>query len=193
MGHPTSVDGDLLLQALAELSHAELRIFLVLEHHCFGTKRTCWPSLNILAELTGLTRSSVTRALSSMETREWVRRERGGGRGRATRYTLKTGAHTNRFISDKQVRSRHGTGAHAHPESLKEGKRERAHPGSLSLDLRDDSPGPLNGAGGHPEGSDPELTWRELCGLVRDPFILDYREGTRRSDIAPAHLREEHR
>ncbi|MBK1668171.1 hypothetical protein CKO28_08990 [Rhodovibrio sodomensis] len=49
-------------------------------------RRQCYPSLDRLAQVTGLSRRSVVTALSRLEAEQLITRSTGGGRGRSTRY-----------------------------------------------------------------------------------------------------------
>ena len=80
------------VRAAHELGPAAMCVYLALAQHCYGKKVECWPSLDRLVEVTGLSnRKSVLRGLKRLESHGWLRRTPGGGRGSSTVYELVIG------------------------------------------------------------------------------------------------------
>ena len=156
------------LRTLAKAKHPEaFGLFSTLMAACCGKCR-CWPSTRALMAWTDLPRRTIERHRAALIAAGLVTTRQPGGR---------------RLIYELPGLVEAGYPRKATAASAPTPKVTRAE-GSNVLEVDfDQEPAAAVDA-------DPELTWRELCHLVRDPFILDYREGTRRSDINPEHLRD---
>ena len=64
---------------LADMTNAQVRVWLVLYSFCNGKKLNAFPSLNTIANLTGLAVSSVHRTVKELEGRGLIIRTRQGG------------------------------------------------------------------------------------------------------------------
>lgn len=69
------------------LGARDLRVLGVLYGHA-GSNRMCWPAVATIAELTGIDRRDVQRAVRRLEGFGWVSVEAGGGRSSTSRYRL---------------------------------------------------------------------------------------------------------
>jgi DNA-binding MarR family transcriptional regulator len=80
--------------ASADISQRALRVLIAIAGHLDRTG-WAWPSLTTIAEMTGIDRRHVLRAIAELETAGLIYRDRAtdGGRGKSTRY---------RVIFDKQ-------------------------------------------------------------------------------------------
>ena len=69
------------------LTPTQRLVGLTLALHMKANRPTCWPSIPLLAEETGLAESTVKAATAGLERAGFVNRKRGVGAGNATHYT----------------------------------------------------------------------------------------------------------
>lgn len=95
------------IQRLTERS--DVAVYLVLAAHCRAGTWTASPSLNRIAELSGVGLRTVPRAVDRLVRAGVVTVERGGGAGITTRYHLVTNCATmNGTVSSKELRQQGG-------------------------------------------------------------------------------------
>ncbi len=83
-----------------ELPSSEKFVLVSLVLHASDAGDNCYPGIDLLAMMTGLSRRQVQRNIKRLVERGAIRRELGGGRNRTNRYYLNLGWDQNRDTSD---------------------------------------------------------------------------------------------